>query len=128
MDWQSYLELSDDGLEDLRFVGYLYLKQGCYDIALDFFNALLILNPGNAYDVQTLGALYLQKGQYTQALDYLDKAIKLEPTNHLAILNKAKALFSLGYRTEGIAQARIVSASKNKKLAVQASALIDVYS
>jgi len=128
MDWQSYLELSDESIEDLRFVGYLYIKQGCYDIALDFFNALAILKPGNAYDLQTLGALYLQKGKYLEALEYLDEAIKTSPNNYLVMLNKAKALFSLGYRAEGLIQARLVSASTNKKFAAQALALIDAYS
>ena len=128
MDWQDYLELSDDSLEDIRYVGYLYIKQGCYDIALDFFKALTILSPGNFYDIQTLGSLYLQKGNYNEALTYLDKAIKMDPTNYLVILNKAKTLFSLGYRTEGIIQARIVSKCKDPKLVTQALALINAYS
>lgn len=128
MDWQNYLELSDDSIEDLRYVGYLYIKQGCYDIALDFFNALIILNPGNSYDLQTLGSLYLQKGKYSQALPYLDRAIKIDPTNYLVMLNKAKVLFSLGYRTEGIAQARIAAECKDQKIATQAAALINAYS
>jgi len=128
MDWQAYLELSDDSIEDLRFVGYLYIKQGCYDIALDFFNALTILNPGNAYDTQTIGALYLQQGKYLEALEYLDAAIKINPNNFLVMLNKAKALFSLGYRAEGLTQARLVSESTNKNLSTQALALINAYS
>ena len=127
MDWQSYLELSDESLEDLRYVGYLYLKQGCYDIALEFFNALLILDSKNSYDLQTLGALYLQKGKYLEALEHLDEVIKKEPTNALVLLNKARALLSLGYRREGIAQARAVANSKDKKLANQALALISAY-
>jgi tetratricopeptide (TPR) repeat protein len=128
MDWQSFLELSNDSLDDLRSVGYLYIKQGCFDIALDFFNALLILTPGNFYDTHTLGSLYLQKGKYQEALNYLDKAIEIDPNNLLVKLNKARALFSLGYRTEGIEQARVVSNSKNAKLANQATALINAYS
>lgn len=128
MDWQSYLELSDDTIEDLRSVGYLYVKQGCYDIALDFFNALNILSPGNSYDLQTLGALYLQKAKYSQALTFLDKALRLDPTNYLIMLNKAKALFSLGYTTEGLAQAKLISLSKDPLLASQGLALISAYS
>lgn len=128
MDWQSYLELSDDSIEDLRYIGFLYIKQGCYDIALDFFNALIILNPGNSYDLQTLGSLYLQKGKFAQAIPYLDKAIQLDPSNYLVKLNKVKALFSLGYRNEGLAQARLLTESKDPKISTQANALISVYS
>lgn len=128
MDWQNYLELSDDTIEDLRYVGYLYIKQGCYEIALDFFNALIILNPGNLYDLQTLGSLYLQNGKYTQSLPFFDKVLRVDAANYLIMLNKAKALFSLGYRAEGIAQARIVASCDDQKLVSQALALIDVYS
>ncbi|NGX28303.1 MAG: hypothetical protein K940chlam1_00478 [Candidatus Anoxychlamydiales bacterium] len=127
MDWKSYLELSNDSVEDLRYVGYLYVKQGCYDIALEFFNTLLILDPKNSYDLQTLGALYLQKGKYLEALEHLDEVIKIEPTNPLVLLNKARALLSLGYRREGIDQARIVATNKDKKLSSQAMALISAY-
>ncbi|MFA6119322.1 MAG: type III secretion chaperone [Parachlamydiales bacterium] len=128
MDWQNYLELSDESLQDLRSVGYLYIKQGCYNIALEIFVALTILSPGNSYDLQTLGALFLHQEKYIKAIDYLNKASKIDPSNYLIILNKAKALLSLGYRTEGIALANSIIKSSNQKLAQQASALISAYS
>jgi len=127
MDWQSYLELTDESLEDLRSVGYLYVKQGCFDIALDFFNALLIFNPGNAYDESIVGALYLEKGKYSEALEHLDEVLKTEPNNYLVLLNKAKTLFALGYRTEAIAITKMISNSPNKKLSSQALALLKAY-
>ena len=127
MDWQNYLELSDDSIEDLRSVGYLYVKQGCFDIALDFFNALLIFNPNNSYDLSMMGALYLQKGKYLQALEHLDNALKIEPTNSLTQLNKVKALFSLGYITEAVELSRLLSQSKDKQISSQAIALINAY-
>ncbi|NGX34804.1 MAG: hypothetical protein K1060chlam1_01160 [Candidatus Anoxychlamydiales bacterium] len=127
MDWQSYLELSDESIEDLRSVGYLYVKQGCFDIALDFFNALLIFNPGNTYDESIVGALYLENGKYTEALEHLDESLKVEPKNYLVLLNKAKTLFSLGYRTEALAITKMISNCPNKKLASQALALLQAY-
>ncbi|NGX49080.1 MAG: hypothetical protein K940chlam5_00676 [Candidatus Anoxychlamydiales bacterium] len=127
MDWQNYLELTDDSIEDLRSVGYLYVKQGCFDIALDFFNALLILHPGNSYDESIIGALYLEKGKYLEALEHLDEVLKVDPSNYLVLLNKAKTLFSLGYRTEAIAITKMLSNCPDKKLSSQASALIEAY-
>jgi len=127
MDWQNYLELSDESLDDLRSVGYLYAKQGCFDIALDFFSALLILNPGNTYDESMVGALYLEKGKYLEALEHLDSVLKVEPKNYLVLLNKTKTLFSLGYRTEALAIAKMLSNCPSKKLSSQANALLESY-
>ncbi len=127
MDWQSYLELSNESLEDLRSVGYLYVKQGCYDIALDFFKALLILNPKNTYDQYMVGALYLEKGKYLKALEHLDEVLKIEPNNYLVLLNKAKTLFSLGYRAQAIAIAKMISNCPDKTLSSQALALMKAY-
>lgn len=128
MDWQSYLELTNDSIEDLRAVGFLYIKQGCFNIALEIFSALAILSPNNSYDLQTLGALFLQKEKYLKALDYLNKASKLNPNNHFITLNKAKTLLSLGYKSEGVALAKEITKGMNKKLASQAEALISSYS
>lgn len=128
MDWQNFLELSDSSLEDLKTVGYLYIKQGCFKIALEIFNAISIIDPTSVYALQTLGALYLQLEEYSKALDFLDKALKLDPKNDLIMLNKSKALFSLGYITQGLSLAKIISKSNDKKFSRQAIALIESYS
>jgi len=94
-DWLSILGWGTDELEDLRFVGYSYIKQGKYDIACTFFEALVILNPDSVYDMQTLGALYLQKGNNLMALNYIEKALKLNPKDLPTLLNRSKALFAL---------------------------------
>src|SRR5260221_12674088 len=95
INWLEVLDWGQDELEDLRFVGYSYLKQGKYDIALTFFEALTVLNPRNVYDLQTLGALYLQIGNNLMALNFIERSLKIDP-NHLPTkLNRAKALFSL---------------------------------
>ncbi len=77
VEWLSILGWGNEELEDLRFVGYSYIKQGKYDIAITFFESLVILNPDSFYDLQTLGALYLQKGNNLMALNYIEKALKL---------------------------------------------------
>ena len=92
MNWLDILDWGSSELEDLRFVGYSYIKQGKYDIALSFFLALVTLNPRSAYDLQTLGALYLEKGNNLEALNYLDQSLKIAPSDLNSKLNKAKAL------------------------------------
>ena len=92
MNWLEILGWDQTHLEDLRFVGYSYIKQGNYAIALKFFEALTVLTTTSEYDVQTLGALYLQTGNNLAALDFLERAIKLNNTHGPTLLNRAKAL------------------------------------
>ena len=127
-NWLEILGWGTQELEDLRFVGYSYLKQGNYDIALTFFEALAVLSAENAYDLQTLGALYLQKGNNLMALNYLEKALKLDPNHHATLLNRAKALFALGYKKQAIAQATALQSNPEEQISNQASALLLAYS
>jgi tetratricopeptide (TPR) repeat protein len=123
-DWLSILGWNKEELEDLRFVGYSYIKQGKYDVAITFFEALAILSPESTYDLQTLGALYLQKGNNLMALNYIEKAIKLDSAHLPTLLNRTKALFALGYKRQALAQARILEKSADELIANQSQALI----
>ncbi|HEY4831852.1 MAG TPA: tetratricopeptide repeat protein, partial [Waddliaceae bacterium] len=109
INWRESLGWSEEQLEDLRFTGYSYIRQGKYDIALPFFEALVVINQDNAYDVQTLGALYLQLGQAEKAAKSLDKALKIEGDHGPTLLNLTKALFMLGRTNEALKLAEILS-------------------
>ena len=124
MQWTEILGWGNEELDDLRSVAYSYIAQGIYDVALTFLSALVVLAPPTAYDLQTIGALHLQLGHGLKALDHLDRALRLDPTHVPSQLNRAKALFSLGYKQQGIAQALLVEKQAEKTLAGQASALI----
>lgn len=128
VNWLEILGWTNEELEDLRFVGYSYIKQGKYDLAITFFEALVVLNPQSAYDLQTLGALYLQVNNNLAALNYIEKAIKLEPNHLPTLLNRTKALFALGYKKQALAAARFLETTSEEAIAGQASALILAYS
>ena len=128
VEWLSILGWSEEELEDLRFVGYSYIKQGKYDIAITFFEALVLLRPESLYDVQTLGGLYLQTGNNLMALNYIEKALKIDPTHLTTLLNRTKALFSLGYKRQALMQARMLERCSQEQIAGQAQALILAYS
>lgn len=127
IEWLSILGWNKEELEDLRFVGYSYIKQGQYDIAMTFFEALVILAPDSIYDLQTLGALYLQKGNNLMALNYIEKAVRLDPAHLPTLLNKAKALFALGYKRQGLNQAKALETCPEPQIAGQAQALLMAY-
>jgi tetratricopeptide (TPR) repeat protein len=127
-NWLEVLGWESQQLEDLRFVGYAYVKQGKYDIATTFFEALIALAPDTPYDLQTLGALYLQQGNNLLALNYIEKALKIESGHLPTLLNRTKALFALGYKRQALVQARNLEKSADPRIAEQASALILAYS
>jgi tetratricopeptide (TPR) repeat protein len=125
--WLEILGWGDAEIEDLRYVAYSYIKQGIYDVALTFFDALNVLTEPTAYDLQTIGALYLQMGEGLKALDYLDRSLKKDPNHLPSKINRAKSLFLLGYKRQGLVQAMDLQKSGVKEIADQASALILSY-
>lgn len=127
VDWLKVLSWSEEQLEDLRFVGYAYIRQGKYDIALPIFEALNVINPDDAYDAQTLGALYLQLGKPAKAAKALDRALKLEGDHAPTLLNFTKALFMLGKNEEGLKLAHILKNEPDVRIANAANALILAY-
>ncbi len=128
IQWMEILGWKQDELQDLRFVGYSYIKQGHYDLALTFFEALVVLSSSEVYDLQTLGALYLQKGNNLMALNYLEKALKMDPNHLPTLLNRTKALLALGYKKQGLSQAKALEKSEDPSIASQAEALVIAYS
>lgn len=124
IDWREKLGWGEEHLEDLRFAGYAYLRQGKYDIAISFFEALAVLDPNSAYDSQTLGALYLQVGKPDKAVKWLDRALKIETDHAPTLLNLCKALFMQGKTEQGLKLAHILKKESNLAIANMARALI----
>ncbi len=128
INWLERLGWTDEHIEDLRYTGYSYIRQGKYDIALAFFEALAVLDPESAYDAQTLGALYLQLNEPAKALKHFDRALKLETDHGPTLLNLAKTFFSMGKNEEGLKLAHILKNESNPVIANIARALILAYS
>lgn len=128
INWMDKLRWTDEHIEDLRYTGFSYIRQGKYDIALAFFEALAILDPENVYDAQTLGAIYLQLNLYQQALKCFDRALKLENEDHApTLLNLAKTFFAMGKKQEGLKLVNILKNEKNSTVANVAKALLLAY-
>jgi len=127
IDWMKMLGWSEDQLEDLRFTGYSYVRQGKYDIALPFFEALCVLNRDSAYDFQILGALYLQLSQFEKAQNTLEKALKMDPGHAPTLLNLSKVFLMLGKRDAGLHLAKLLESSEDQTVANFAKALSLAY-
>lgn len=127
VNWVEVLGWGKEEIDDLRYVAYSYIKEGIYDVALTLFDALAVLTPPTAYDLQTIGALHLQTGDGLKALDFLDRSLRLEPHHFPTLLNRAKALFMLGYKKQGLTQVIDLQKCSDKEIVEQASALLLSY-
>lgn len=127
IEWSTVLGWDSDTLEDLRFLGFAYLKQGKYKIASSVFETLITVGSQDLYDLQTLGALYLETGKNLQALNTIEQALKLDPMHLETLLNRAKALFALGLRRQGAAQATALLETTDETVKNHASALLLAY-
>lgn len=114
--------------QELRTVGYFYIRQGIYNTALTIFEALVEMGDPHPYDIRTLGAIYLELGDCVKAKSLFDVCLEMEPDHAPTLLNKAKALLLLGYREEGIAICRRLEKDLDSKIANGAGALILAYS
>lgn len=127
INWLKELGWNEEHIEDMRLAGYSYIRQGKYDIALPFFEALTVLDPTSSYDVQQLGALYLQMGKPAEALKHLDKALKLEADHAPTLLNLTKALLMLNRREEALKLAEILKKEPDPAISNMAKALLLAY-
>jgi tetratricopeptide (TPR) repeat protein len=128
VDWKDVLDWTEEQVNDLRLTGYGYLRQGLYERAVVFFEALVSLDGTGLYDQQTLGALYLQVGDARRAIQALDKALVQDPTDLPTQLNKAKAHLTLGERDLGLLLARRLTQVKDRRIRNLAEALLLAYS
>lgn len=128
VNWMQKLGWTDDHLEEIRTVGYSYLRQGKYDIALPFFEALVALDRDNVYDLQTLGALYVQINQPQKAIRYLNKALLHNEDHGATLLNLMKAYFMMKKTDDGLRLAEVLKNDDNPVIAGVAEAFILSYS
>lgn len=127
VNWRTILGWGNEQLEELRFSGFSFLREGHYQKALLFFEVLVILDPESIYDTQTLGALYLQMGQGEKALHILNRALELAPSHEPTLLNKVKALLEIGKKEEAMDLAKKLEKSKDVIIAGDAAALLISY-
>jgi tetratricopeptide (TPR) repeat protein len=127
INWLDRLGWTEDYIDEFRNAGYSYIRQGKYETALPFFEALVILARESAYDAQTLGALYVQLNQPERAISTLDRALQLETDHSPTLLNLTKAFFMAGKKAEALKLANVLKGDPNPFIASQASALILAY-
>lgn len=127
VNWRTVLGWTESQLEELRLTGYYYIRQGKYDIALPFYEALVIVDPDKPYNWQTLGALQLELGETQKARENLERALEMNPKHAPTLLNHTKALIELGDMETGIQMARMLKKHSNRQVSSFATALLLAY-
>lgn len=127
-NWKDFLGWNERELKELRFAGFSLYREGKYEKALLFFEALMALDPASTYDIQTCGAIYLQLGNKEKALNLFNQSLTLEPEHELTLLNKAKALLLLQQKTEAFQLLDKLEKSVKVTIANDATALKMAYS
>lgn len=128
INWLEKLGWTEEQVEDLRYTGFAYIRQGKYDIALPFFEALTTLDPKSGYDAQTLGAIYLQLNHPEKAIKCLERVLQFDIAEKGPILlNLAKSYLSLGRKEEGLRIAKELKGDSNTAVSNMAKALILAY-
>lgn len=128
INWLEKLGWTEDHLDEMRAIGYSYLRQGKYDIARPFFEALVALDRESLYDLQTLGALYVQMNQPESAIRYLNQALLHDEDHGPTLLNLMKAYFMSHKIEDGLRLAEILKNDENPHIAGTAEAFILAYS
>ena len=127
INWLDVLGWKEEQMEDIRLVGYSYIRQGKYEIALPIFEALCTFDPESSYDLQTLGALYLQLAEPEKALKTFDKALKIEADHAPTLINLTKALFMVGRTHEALKLCEILAKEPDPFVSNMAKALLLAY-
>lgn len=124
LDWQDILGWKSEHISQARSLGYLYYKQGQYDIASKFFEALLVINPHALYELRTLGATYYKLDRPKEALVLLDRALDIDPSHLPTLMNRCRILLALGDRRSALEIASLLRDCGNQRVAKTADALI----
>jgi tetratricopeptide (TPR) repeat protein len=75
---------------------------GLTDLAIDQYDAILVVEPGNALALYNLGQISQQRGALDRAIDLYDRALQNDPSLTSAAFNRAIALRDSGRESEAV--------------------------
>jgi tetratricopeptide (TPR) repeat protein len=126
--WRDVIGWNQDQIDELRAIGYSYLRQGQLKLAHTFYEALAVLEPSSLYDLRTLAGLRDLMGNSEGAIEIYNKVLAMEPGDPFSSLGLAKALLASGQQVAALERLRPLSTNPNPRIASDAQALILAYS
>ncbi len=126
-EWKKELGWTEEQIEDMKNFAFSYIRQGKYEIALPFFDALALLDKDDVYNLQLLGAIYVQINRPKLAIKYLNQALQLQGDHGPTLLNLMKAFFMSGMIEDGLRLARVLKNDTDVFISSSAKALLLCY-
>ncbi|MCR4991135.1 MAG: tetratricopeptide repeat protein [Lachnospiraceae bacterium] len=83
------------------YLALAYFKSGNTDEAVNIYDTILSLKPGEVDAVYLRGVLYAEKGMLDEALSSFNQVIAIEPDNYDRIINIYTILATNGYKEKG---------------------------
>ena len=83
------------------YLGSCYFKLGRYEDALEVYDAIIALRPGDADALQLRGTVRLQLGDMEGMLEDYDRVIALDGSDYDRLLSIVEVLSDNGYEAEG---------------------------
>ena len=83
----------------LLFWGNVFIRQGNYTQAIQYYNKALGIDPKNVYALNNKGFVLQSVGNNTGAIKYYDKALAVQPNDVYALNHKGFVLQSVGNYT-----------------------------
>jgi tetratricopeptide (TPR) repeat protein len=78
--FEKSINLDPENSDAYNYIAYMWAEKGInLDMALDYVNHALEIEPDNAAYLDTLGWIYFKKGQYDQALEFIREAHVMMP-------------------------------------------------
>lgn len=105
---ERILGWSEKHFNEARSCGYLYFRQGSFEIAQKFFQMLVAFDPENKYDQLMLGACFLELEAPDQAILCFNHVLDLEPDHHQALFLRLKALLAMQENLQAQDMARML--------------------
>lgn len=104
--FEAALALSDGRIRNVDYdINYYlataYYKLGEYEKAIDVYDAIVALKPGEADAYYLRGVIYAQMGDVTSAQSDFDRAISLDSTDYDRLINIYGVLAAEGYKEIG---------------------------
>lgn len=99
--WHSAAESSVHSPLAQRNLGAMYYLDGRLDLAIEYYNKALALNPEEAMVHNNLGLIYLEQKLYKQAEEEFKKELSFYPNYDKALFNLGSVYYQTGRQKEG---------------------------
>lgn len=90
LNFQDFLNLSDEVLLSWANQGYFLFNQGKYEESATIFRGLVTLNSKVAYYHTALGSIYEAQEKYDEAMTEFDAALEIDGNDICALVNRGE--------------------------------------